>query len=114
MLMVTVLVIVMCGPRSKRCPDDDGVSLCSHRVFHVGWYQQKTSYTIALHSALIQALAISHSQCPGKNRNSRIGTVPVMFVITGRDKKRVGKSLAGDVTATFQYGIFCSIGILFL
>src|SRR5215468_9135589 len=102
MLVVTVFMVVMCGPRSECCPDDDGVSLCSHRVFHVCWYQQKTSYTIALHSALIQALSISDSQGPGQDRNSRIGTMPVMFVVTGRDKKRIRKSLAGDVTANFQ------------
>src|SRR5215475_265280 len=101
MLVLTVLMVVMSGPGPERCPDDDGVSLCAHRMFHVGWYQQKTSYTIGLHFALIKALSISDPQGSGKDSNSRIGTVPVMFVITGRDKKRIRKSLAGDVTATF-------------
>src|SRR5215831_3705009 len=102
MFVVTVLVIVMSGPRSERCPDDDGVSLCAHRMFHVSWYQQKTSYTIALHSALIQALSISNSQGPGKDRNSCIGTMPMMFVITGGNEERICKSLAGNVTAALQ------------
>src|SRR5437016_3944880 len=48
-LVVLVFAMVVRGPRTDRCTDDDRVDVGRHRMFHIGWYKQEAADGISCH-----------------------------------------------------------------
>ena len=111
LLVMLVFAVVVRRPRTDRGSDDDRVDIGGHRMLHVGRNEQEAANGMRGHVLQVQSFPETDLKCALNDRHSRVGAVPVMFMVAGRNEKRISECFTGYVPAPLKQRILGSTRI---
>jgi hypothetical protein len=102
LLMMSVIFVVMCGPRPNGGAEDDGVHIGAHSVLNVSGHQQIASHRITLCSAFVQRIPERYLQLTFDDDDAGVLAVPMVFPISCWNEKCISERFAIRVFVAFQ------------